>query len=109
MDRQQGRRLIFGNVGVEDGAGSKFIRKIDTTKAHGTDSYPHRKLQYSADELWTNFDDDGLVQKIIAQTNARLVATSDSAETTVTALRIDRHEFKTRRIGPQLVPIDPPF
>jgi lipopolysaccharide export system protein LptA len=73
----------------EDGAGSKFIRKIDTTKAHGTDSYPHRKLQYSADELWTNFDDDGLVQKIIAQTNARLVATSDSAETTVTAFHVE--------------------
>jgi hypothetical protein len=31
------------------------------------------------------------------------------AETTVTALRIDRHEFKTRRIGPQLLPIEPPF
>ena len=31
------------------------------------------------------------------------------AETTVTALRIDRHEFKTRRIGPQLLPVEPPF
>jgi len=31
------------------------------------------------------------------------------AETTITALRIERHEFKTRRLGPQLVPIDPPF
>ncbi len=31
------------------------------------------------------------------------------AETIVTALRIERHEFKTRRLGPQLIPIEPPF
>jgi lipopolysaccharide export system protein LptA len=73
----------------DDGAGSKFIRKIEATKAHGSDVYPHRKLQYSADELWTDFDDDGQVQKITAQTNARLVATSDSSETTVTAFHVE--------------------
>ena len=73
----------------DDGAGSKFIRKIETTKAHGSDVYPHRKLQYSADELWTDFDDSGQVQKITAQTNARLVATSDSSETTVTAFHVE--------------------
>ena len=73
----------------DDGAGSKFIRKIETTKAHGSDVYPHRKLQYSADELWTDFDDAGQVQKITAQTNARLVSTSDSSETTVTAFHVE--------------------
>jgi lipopolysaccharide export system protein LptA len=73
----------------DDGSGSKFIRKIEATKAHGSDIYPQRRLQYSADELWTDFNDDGQVQKITAQTNARLVATSDSSETTVTAFHVE--------------------
>ena len=89
----RGNTVVEGENAVvhleEDGAGSKFVRKIEATKAHGSDTYPHRKLQYSADELWTDFDDDGQVQKITAQTNARLVATSDSSETTVTAFHVE--------------------
>ncbi len=79
----------------DDGTGSKFIRKIEATKAHGSDIYPHRKLQYSADELWTDFGDDGLVQKIIAQTNARMVATSEASETTVTAYHVEMNFVPT--------------
>lgn len=73
----------------DDGDGHKVIRKVITTKAHGTDVYPTRKLQYSADELWMDMDEEGQIQKIIAQTNAQLVSTSDAAETTVTAYHVE--------------------
>jgi len=73
----------------ENSAGHKVIRKIDTTKAHGSDSYPNRKLQYSAGALWVEFNDEGQVEKIIAQTNAQLVSTSETAETDVTADHVE--------------------
>ncbi len=73
----------------DDGAGHKEIRKIEAVKAHGSDTYPNRKLQYSADALWVDFDDDGLARKITAQTNARLVSTSEATETTVTAHHVE--------------------
>jgi lipopolysaccharide export system protein LptA len=71
------------------GEGHKSIRKIEAVKAHGSDTYPNRKLQYAAEQLWVDFDDDGAVQKITGQTNARLVATGETSETTVTAYHVD--------------------
>lgn len=73
----------------DDGEGHKSIHKVQANKAHGTDDYPTRKLQYAADELWIDMDDDGTVKQIIAQTNAKLVSTSDTAETTVTAYHVE--------------------
>jgi lipopolysaccharide export system protein LptA len=73
----------------DDGAGHKEIRQIVADKAHGTDEYPNRKLQYSADQLWVDFDDDGVAHKITAQTNAKLVSTSDFAETNVAANHVE--------------------
>jgi lipopolysaccharide export system protein LptA len=72
-------------IHLADGA----IRKIDAIKAHGTDSYPNRKLQYSAGALWIEFDEGGEIEKIIADTSARLVSTSDTAETSVTAKHVE--------------------
>jgi len=73
----------------DDGAGHKEIRKIEAGKAHGTDTYPNRKLVYSADQLWVDFDDDGKASKITAQTNAHLVSTSEATETDVTANHVE--------------------
>src|SRR5215471_13651199 len=67
----------------------KAIRKIETTRAHGTDDYPNRKLQYAADGLWVDFNDDGEVQKILGDRNARLVSNSGTSETTITASRVE--------------------
>ncbi len=80
---------------AENAEGEKTIRKIDAAKAHGTDSYPHRKLDYAAEELWVNLDEEGEVQKIIAQTNARLQAVSDASETAVTAHHAEMN-FETK-------------
>jgi lipopolysaccharide export system protein LptA len=78
----------------EDSESRKSISKVDGTKAHGTGSYPNRKLQYSADELWIDFDESGVIRKITAQTNAQLLATSATAETNVTAYHVEM-EFDT--------------
>ena len=67
----------------------KEIRHVHALHAHGTDDLDKRNLQYSADELWMDFNEHGVVEKIVAQGNARLVSTSDTAETTVTANHVD--------------------
>ena len=72
-----------------DEEGHKVIRGVDAIMAHGTDTYPTRKLQYSADQLWLAMDDEGQIQRISAQTNARLVSTSATTETTITSNRVD--------------------
>ncbi|HLK62685.1 MAG TPA: LptA/OstA family protein [Bryobacteraceae bacterium] len=73
----------------KDDEGHIIIQSIDAVKAHGTDSYPTRKLQYSADQLWVAMDEDGVVQRITAQTNAHLISTSDTTETTIDAGHVD--------------------
>jgi len=67
----------------------KVIQKVEASHAHGTDSYPNRTLQYSADRLLVNFDEDGQVRHITGDSNARLVSTSAGSETTVTASRVE--------------------
>jgi lipopolysaccharide export system protein LptA len=73
----------------EDNEGKRSIGSIDAMKAHGTDDYPHRKLQYSAEQLWMTFDEEGAISKITAQTDAKLTSTSDTAETNVSANHVD--------------------
>jgi lipopolysaccharide export system protein LptA len=72
-------------VTIEDGA----IRAVDANKGHGTDSYPNRKLEYSANQLWVNFSDKGTVEKIAAEPNAHIVNTSESSVTTMNADHVD--------------------
>lgn len=65
------------------------IRKVETNRAHGSDEYPNRKLQYAADGLWVDFGDDGLVEKIYGEGNARLASTAATSETDISASRVD--------------------
>ena len=91
----RGNTVVEGEnaiIALEDGKkGQKLIRKINASKARGSDVYPRRKLEYAADQLWVDLNDEGEVQKIIAQTNARLQMTSDVSETTVTANHVEMH------------------
>ena len=70
------------------------IRQIDAAKAEGVDEYPKRKLQYAADELHVNYNDEGEVERISGKHNARLVSTSDGSETTMTSDVVDL-DFET--------------
>ncbi len=73
----------------DDGHGNKILRSIETGKAHGTDNYPNRKLQYSADQLWISFDDNGQIERMTAQGNAHLVNTAATTETAIDAYHVD--------------------
>ena len=73
----------------DDGKGNKILRNIETTNARGTDNYPNRKLQYSADQLWMSFDEDGQVERITAQGHAHLVNTAETTETAIDAYHVD--------------------
>jgi len=66
-------------VTLQDGT----IRLVETTDAHGTDQQPGRNLQFGAQRLVLDFNDNNRVQKITGDTQAHLVAASDTAVTTV--------------------------
>ncbi len=89
----RGNTVVQGNDATvklqEDEKGRKSIRNIVASQAHGSDSYPKRKLDYSADHLDVDFNDDGEIQKITGTSGSHLTATSDSAETSIDASRVD--------------------
>jgi lipopolysaccharide export system protein LptA len=67
----------------------KAIRSVETTRAHGSDDYPNRKLRYGADSIWMDFNDDGEIDKVEGDGNAQLVSTAETAETAITASRVE--------------------
>ena len=75
-------------VGAEPGA-KRVISQVHAFHAHGTDTYPNRRLQYSADELQVDCDDDGEIRKITGQNNAHLISTAEASETAVNANHVD--------------------
>ena len=72
-------------IALQDG----YIHHVDAQKAHGTDSYPSRKLQYGADHLSVDYDDTGAVEKITGEGNARLVSDSEGSQITATGDKVD--------------------
>ncbi len=77
-------------VKLEDG----IIHQIDAVKAQGTDEYPKRKLEYSADEVQVTYNDQGEVDRIHGRNNARLFSVSEGSETTMTSDVVDL-DFET--------------
>ncbi|MGI8743098.1 MAG: LPS export ABC transporter periplasmic protein LptC [Bryobacteraceae bacterium] len=66
-----------------------LIQKAETQNAQSIDQRPDRNLTYAADRLIMNFDDQGEIKQMTAEQNAKLVSTSDTAETTITSDRVD--------------------
>jgi len=80
--------VVEGNdavIKMED----QVIRKMTALKAHGSEDAPNRKLQYAADELEVDFNDDGVAQKVIAEKNADLTSTTPASETNVKAAHVE--------------------
>jgi lipopolysaccharide export system protein LptA len=82
-------RMTRENTVVEGGATvitleDRSIHHIDAQQAHGTDSYPSRSLEYGADHLWVDYNDDGEIEKMTGAGNARVVSKSEGSETTAT-------------------------
>jgi lipopolysaccharide export system protein LptA len=68
---------------------NKAIRSIETNRASGTDNYPNRKLRYAADSIFMDFNDDGEIDKVEGDGNAQLFSTGETAETAITATRVE--------------------
>lgn len=64
------------------------LKLVETIQAHGTDQRPDRNLEYSANQLSIDFNDNNQVQKITAVDQARLVSTAETTATTLTADRV---------------------
>jgi lipopolysaccharide export system protein LptA len=65
------------------------IHHVEAQKAHGTDAYPNRKLQYAADRLTVDYGDTGQVEKITGDGNAHLISESEGSQVTATGDRVD--------------------
>ncbi len=70
------------------------IQLVEAQKAHGINLDPKRKLDYAADQLHMNFDEDGAIKTVTGENNARLLSTSATGATTITSNRVDM-EFDT--------------
>ncbi len=65
------------------------IDRVEAKQGHGTDIQPGRQIEYAADQLNLFFTPKAEIRQIEAADNARLVSTSASGRTTVTAKRFD--------------------
>ena len=72
-------------ISLSDGA----ISLVEAENAQGQDKQPNRSLDFAADRLVMNFDDNGQVNKIGGDRNARLVSESKDSQTTITTDHID--------------------
>jgi lipopolysaccharide export system protein LptA len=64
------------------------IKLVETTQARGTDQRPQRSLEYAADHLTIDFNDDNQITKITGVDQAKLVSTADTSITTMAADRV---------------------
>ena len=84
-------KMVHGET-VVDTAGAAIINlkdgevtSIDAQKAHGVNTYPKRKVDYYADGVHVDYDDQGTIKKIIGMGNGRLNSLSSTSETGLTA------------------------
>ncbi|HUA21828.1 MAG TPA: LptA/OstA family protein [Bryobacteraceae bacterium] len=81
-------KLTRGTLAMEGGPATVTLQDgnihlVETTDAHGTEQQPGRNLQFGAQRLALDFDDNNQVQKITGDNQAHLVATADTTVTTV--------------------------
>ena len=52
----------------------KHISWIDAANAHGTDNQPARQIEYSADAVHVEYNDEHLIDKVTGTGNAKLIS-----------------------------------
>lgn len=65
-----------------------LIKQVDAQHATGSDKRPERNLDYAADYLNLEMNDDNQIRKITAVDHARVVSTAETAITTMTGDRL---------------------
>jgi lipopolysaccharide export system protein LptA len=64
------------------------LKLVDTTQAKGTDVRPGRNLDYAANQLFVEFNDNNQIQKMTGIDQARVVSKGDTSQTTITSDRV---------------------
>jgi lipopolysaccharide export system protein LptA len=64
------------------------IQRVDAQRARGRDRYPRRTIEFAADKLAIEFGEGAVVQKIVGEQNAQLVAVSEADQTSVASDQI---------------------
>jgi lipopolysaccharide export system protein LptA len=64
------------------------LKMVETTQAKGTDRRPGRNIEYSANQLTVEFNDQNQIQKITGVDQARLVDHGETSNTTLTGDRV---------------------
>jgi lipopolysaccharide export system protein LptA len=87
-------RLVTENSVVDAGPTlitlkDQEIDSIAAHDAHGVDTYPKRKIDYSAAMLVAKYNDDHHIEKMSGMGNPRLISDSEGAQTTMTADAVD--------------------
>ena len=67
-------------VTLKDGA----ISQVEAKNAKGVDLDPDRQLEYSADHVIVHYTEDGDIDKVTGEPNARLISSTQYARTTTT-------------------------
>jgi lipopolysaccharide export system protein LptA len=87
-------RLTRGPMKVEGGNSwvtldGQTVQLVESEKAHGTQDDDDRHVEYSADHMVMQFNDDGQVSKITGDQNAHAISTSDTGQMDVRSDHIE--------------------
>jgi lipopolysaccharide export system protein LptA len=72
-------------VNLKDGV----IQSIAAQRGHGVDTYPKRKLDYSAGMMVVNYNADGQIDKITGFDKPRLISEAEGSSTSMNATQVD--------------------
>jgi lipopolysaccharide export system protein LptA len=65
------------------------LKLVEAANAWGMQDDPGRKVEYQAEQLTVDLNDDGQITKIVAERNAHLLETSATARTDIRSDRLD--------------------
>lgn len=87
-------RLVRDTLTLDAGAAvvtldKGVIRLVEAQQARGNDTFPKRRIDYQASQLIMRFNEDGEIEHLTGDGNARLIANSDTGRTNVAADRVD--------------------
>jgi lipopolysaccharide export system protein LptA len=87
-------KLTRGETIVEAGPSTihmkdKLMSSIDAPNGHGTDKRPGREIEYSADMIHVDYNEDGKMEKMSGTGNAKLISHATGSATTVSGNRVE--------------------
>ncbi len=85
----RGQTMISAASSIIQMKDGQAIQWIDAQKGQGIDNQPTRQLDYSADLIHVIYNDDGVMDKMNATGNAKLMSHSPQAQTSMAGNRVE--------------------